>query len=222
MQDNIQARKCKIPTETLMKNTVSTRIDENQYQDKLYNSDDQYSDFEDAESVEAYDENELDQEEEEVNDARNLNDLKKGEELSKSKIINSRQLEHETIFLSDSPGDNLNPNNQFQVSENQNAETANVAFGSSKYKTLLAFISGAMVGHSANNDDQLVSLSEEGLQFASGIHENPSIDANAWIELGFSSNVNRGSIPSMHCYRKNSCGYSCESLTITLTRGAYS
>ena len=148
MQDNIQARKCKIPTETLMKNTVSTRIDENQYQDKLYNSDDQYSDFEDAESVEAYDENELDQEEEEVNDARNLNDLKKGEELSKSKIIDSRQLESESIFLSDATGDDQNQREQHQGSENQNEETANVAFGSSKYKTLLAFVSGAMVGSS--------------------------------------------------------------------------
>ena len=46
MQDNIQARKCKIPTETLMKSTVSSRSDENQYQDRQYDSDDQYSDFE--------------------------------------------------------------------------------------------------------------------------------------------------------------------------------
>ncbi len=71
MQDNIQARKCKIPMETLKKCTVSTRSDENQYQGRQYNSDDQYSDFEDAESVEAYNENELNQDEEEVNDARN-------------------------------------------------------------------------------------------------------------------------------------------------------
>ncbi len=46
MQDNIQARKCKIPMETLMKNTVSTQSDENQYQDRQYDSDNQYSDFE--------------------------------------------------------------------------------------------------------------------------------------------------------------------------------
>ena len=65
MQDSIQARKCKIPTESLMKCTVSTRSDENQYKDRKYNSDEQYSDFDDAESKEAYNENELDQEEEE-------------------------------------------------------------------------------------------------------------------------------------------------------------
>ena len=45
MQDNIQARKCKIPTESLMKNTVSTQSEENQYQDRQYDSDNQYSDF---------------------------------------------------------------------------------------------------------------------------------------------------------------------------------
>ena len=157
MQDNIQARKCKIPMETLMKNTVSTRSDENQYQDTQYDSDDQYSDFEDAESVEAYDENELDQDEEEGNDGRNLNDLKKGEELSKSKIIDSRQLENESIFLSDDTGDDQNRHGKHQGSENQNEETANVAFGLSKYKTLLAFVSGAMVGSTRSNDNQSVS-----------------------------------------------------------------
>ncbi len=70
MQDNIQARKCKIPTESLMKNTVSTQSDENQYQDRQYNFNDQHSD---AESVEAYDENELNQDEcnDEMENARN-------------------------------------------------------------------------------------------------------------------------------------------------------
>jgi hypothetical protein len=78
MQDNMQARKCKIPTERLKKCTVSTQNDENQHQDRMYDSDDQYSDFEDAESVEAYDDNELDQDDynDEMDDARNLNDLK--------------------------------------------------------------------------------------------------------------------------------------------------
>ncbi len=158
MQDNIHARKCKIPTESLKKCTVSTRSDENKYQERQYNSDDQYSDLEDAESVEAYDENELYQDEEEANDARNLNDLKKGEELLKSKIIDSRQLEHKSIFLSDTTGDDHNQDGQHQGSENQNEETVNVAFGSSKYKTLLAFVSGAIVGNSTNNDDGSVSL----------------------------------------------------------------
>ncbi len=51
----------------------------NQYQDRQYNSDDQYSDFEDAESVEAYGDNEFKQDEynNEMDGARNLNDLKK-------------------------------------------------------------------------------------------------------------------------------------------------
>ena len=109
MQDNIQARKYKIPTDRQKKCTVSTQNDENQHQDRTYDSDDQYSDYKDAESVEAYDDNELDQDEynDEMNDARNLNDLKKGEELSTSKIIDLRQLENEFIFLSDTTGTTL-------------------------------------------------------------------------------------------------------------------
>ncbi len=160
MQDNIQARKCKIPTERLKKCTVSTQNNENQYQDRAYDSDDQYSDFEDAESIEAYNDNELDQDvnNDEMDDARNLNDLKKGEELSTSKIIDSRQFENDSIFLGDTTGDDLNHQGQHQGSENQNAATTDT-FGSSKYKTLLAFVSGAMVGNSTNNDDGSVSLS---------------------------------------------------------------
>ena len=98
MQDNIQARKCKIPTESLKKCTVSTRSDENQYQDRQYNSDDQYSDFEDAESVAAYNENELDQDEEEVNDARNLNDLKKERSCQKARSLIQDNLKMNPFF----------------------------------------------------------------------------------------------------------------------------
>ncbi len=54
-----------------------------------------------------------------------------------------------------------------------------------------------MVGNSRNNDNLSASLSEEEVQFISGLHENNDIDANDLIELDFSSNFNRGSIPSM-------------------------
>ncbi len=57
MQDNMQTRKYKIQTEWLKKNSVSTPNDANKYQDRQYNSDDQYSVFEDTESVEVYDDN---------------------------------------------------------------------------------------------------------------------------------------------------------------------
>jgi hypothetical protein len=36
--------------------------DDNQYQDRQFNSDDQYSDFDDVASIEGYDDNELDRE----------------------------------------------------------------------------------------------------------------------------------------------------------------
>ena len=60
MQDNLQARKCNIPTGGLKEHTVSTPNDENQYQDRQHISYDQCSDLEGAKSVEVYDDNELD------------------------------------------------------------------------------------------------------------------------------------------------------------------
>ena len=60
MQDNLQARKCKVPIDRLKKFTIYTKSEGHQYQDWQYNSDDQYSDVEDAAYVEAYNENELD------------------------------------------------------------------------------------------------------------------------------------------------------------------
>ena len=117
-------------------------------------------------------------------------------------VIDSRQFENESIFLNDTTGDDHNQDGQHQGSENQNEETANVAFGSSKYKTLLAFVSGAMVGSTISNEDQSVSLSREDVQLDSGHCENIGMDANDWIELGFSPNFNRGNIPSMKSVAK--------------------
>ena len=63
----------------MKKCTVSTQSNESLYQDRQNVSDDQYPDFEYAESVETYDENELDQGEYNhgINDARKLNNIKK-------------------------------------------------------------------------------------------------------------------------------------------------
>ena len=54
-----------------------------------------------------------------------------------------------------------------------------------------------MVGTTRSNDNQSVSLSQEEVQYHSGHCENIGMDANDWIELRFSSNFNRGSMPSM-------------------------
>ncbi len=54
-----------------------------------------------------------------------------------------------------------------------------------------------MVGSTISNEDQSVSLSREDVQLDSGHCEIIGMDANDWIELGFSPNFNRGNIPSM-------------------------
>ncbi len=48
----------------------------------------------------------------------------------------------------------MNQQGRYQGCEHQNAETARSAFGSSKYKTLLAFVGGTMMGSTRNNDNQ--------------------------------------------------------------------
>ncbi len=93
--------------------------------------------------------------------------------MSASKIIDSRQLGKESIFLNDNTHDHINLQGQHQGSKKQNAEI--VAFGLSKYKTLLTFVGSAMVGRTRSNDNQCVSLSQEEVQFVSGHHENIGI-----------------------------------------------
>ena len=55
-------------------------------QDRQYNSNDEHSDLENAKSLEKYDANELDDKDwnDDLDEARCLNDLKKGQELSKT------------------------------------------------------------------------------------------------------------------------------------------
>ncbi len=106
-------------------------------------------------------------------------------------IIDTGQLGNESIFLSDNTGAEINQQGPHQGSGIQNAETVDFALVSSKYKIPLAFFGSAVVGNTTNNDSQLVSLSQEEVQFVSGLHENNSIDANDWIELGLSSYFNR-------------------------------
>ena len=108
---------------------------------KIY-TDDEISDFGDAESIEAYDNHELNGEDwnNEMDEARCLNDLKKGGELSTNQIINSRQRGEQSIFLEDNNQQNkTNEQEHAQESENLNQDSGNLLQGSSKYKTLLVF-----------------------------------------------------------------------------------
>ena len=66
----------------------------------------------------------------------------------------------ESIFLSDNTGDHIKQQGQYLGPENQNVETANSAFGSSIYKTLLAFVGDTMVGSARNNIYSSVCLSQ--------------------------------------------------------------
>ncbi len=54
-----------------------------------------------------------------------------------------------------------------------------------------------MVGSTRSNDDHSVSLPQSDVELDYCDCENIGMDANNWIELGFSPNFNRGNIPSM-------------------------
>jgi hypothetical protein len=187
IQDSIQARKCKIPIKELKKRMVSTEKDENQCQDRQYNSDDEFSDFEDAESTEVYDDDELDKEDwnDEMDKARCLNDLKKGEELSANKTIDSRQLGEQSIFHKDNnPEGTTNGQEHYQELEDMNQDSRILADGSSRYKTLLAFVSGASIGNTFSDDDETPPPSHEIIDNSIDLNKDTSLDANDWMTLG--------------------------------------
>ena len=66
MQDNFQSRKIKIATDKLKARTISRVNQEDECDFKQHNSDSDCSDYEDALSVDAYDENEFNSDDENV------------------------------------------------------------------------------------------------------------------------------------------------------------
>ena len=114
--------------------------------------------FEIAESVEVYDDDELDREEwnNEIDEARFLNDLKKGEELPANMTINSRQVWEQSIFLKDNnPKGTTNEQGHAQESEDMNHNSRILAHELSRYKMLLAFVIQSRVGNIFSDDDEL-------------------------------------------------------------------
>ena len=68
--------------------------------------------------------------------------------------------------------------------------------GASKYKTLLAFVSGATNRNNLQEDIQESDFVEE--ETAESESSGDCIlEEEEWSELGFSSHFNRGSIPTM-------------------------
>jgi hypothetical protein len=134
MQDNILCRKWKAPTDKLKESTVSRHDVEN----------------------------ELDEDDEdERNTKRSLNDLKKGEMLSGNHAVNSRPYEGGSIFISQNNDQSSGGEGNLEMASpsvhNQDAHFNEV---SSKYKTLLAFISGATI-HSGFDESQFQNSSEQ-------------------------------------------------------------
>ena len=144
MQDNIQCRKCKAPTDKLKESTVSRNDVEDFCRRNFNDSDSEFSEYDDATSISLYDENELldKDDEDERNVKRNLNDLKKGEILSGSHVINSRCDECRSIFVSQNNDQNSSGEGNLEmVSPNVHSQDSHLNEVSSKYRTLLAFIS---------------------------------------------------------------------------------
>ena len=68
-----------------------------------------------------------------------------------------------------------------------------LACGLSRYKTLLALVSGAMVGNTLSHYNELLPPSHEN---KIDLNKDNYLDANYRLALGFSSYINKGSIPS--------------------------
>ena len=70
MQDNIQCRKCKAPTDKLKESTVSRNDVEDCCRRNFNDSDSEFSEYDDATSISLYDENEfLDEDDEDEEEA---------------------------------------------------------------------------------------------------------------------------------------------------------
>ena len=83
-----------------------------------------------------------------MNVARCLTDLKRGEELSSSKTIESRQLGEQSNALKDNHIEGTTTEQgHYQELEILNQDSGIHPGGSSRYKKLLAYVSGAMVGN---------------------------------------------------------------------------
>ena len=54
-----------------------------------------------------------------------------------------------------------------------------------------------MVGNHFSHDDESLPPSHENIHNSLDLNEDNSIDANDWIALDFSTNFNKGRIPSM-------------------------
>ncbi len=169
MQDNIQCRKCKAPTDKLKEKTVSRNDVGDCCRRNFNDSDSEYSEYDDATSISLYDENEfLDKDDEdERNMKRNLSDLKKGEILSGSCVINSRCDECGSIFVSQNNDQNSSgEGNSEMVSQNIYNRDSHLNEVSSKYRTLLAFISGATI-HSGFEESQFQNLTDQEFRYVS-------------------------------------------------------
>ena len=69
--------------------------------------------------------------------------------------------------------------------------------GANKYKTLLAFVSGAIVGSTDSHGSESIETYDEDISNPSNGDQNEAIDLNDWVALGFPSNFDKQNIPSM-------------------------
>ena len=195
MQDNLQCRKCKVPSDRIKATTLSSESDNmDGHAGRFRDCESDYSDYDDAVSVDSYNENEFEEDlcQDESCIERSLNDLKKGESLSNNKTINTRSLDASSIFLPGSDSSTSGNEASRSATSSSNAQTDNSVFGhgASKYKTLLAFISGATIRNNLQEDLEKSDSSEDCF-VDNDLQEDCILEEREWAELGCSSNFNR-------------------------------
>ena len=166
MQDSIQGRKCKLPVDEVKESTKLTNS-EDACNDKFYDSD--FDAFDDADSVATYEDGEQGEDmmvEEDDFTKRKLNDLKDGS-LRSDHLLSSRDLGDESLFPETRQDLNVPDASDRTQSEgtNNNRRGYEQCETEDEFRTIIAFVSGAVVSDTSNLEPEASNADNDELGY---------------------------------------------------------
>ena len=195
MQDSFQGRKCKLPYDEVKENSTLTNNEDicnGEWNDSDYDS------FDDADSVDTYQEGEQGEDMAVEDDVtkRKLDDLKNGDDILAGHKMSSRVMSTNSLFVTgDSHQDNGDTPSARQSDSShrrgyEQCDTAN------EYKTVLAFIGGATLSRAIDEDNGYFEGNIEGEAEDYDV-EDGLFTSEEWDHLNGSERISRSSIPTM-------------------------
>ena len=198
MQDSIQGRKCKLPVDEVKESTRLTNT-EDACNDNFYDSD--YDAFDDADSVATYEDGERGEDmmvEEDDCSKRKLNDLKDGS-LRSEHLLSPRDLGNESLFPE--TGQDLNVPGASDETEsednNNNRRGYEQCETEDDFRTIIAFISGAVVSDTSNLEYEASNTDNDELDYLNEFSYDSLFSDEEWDVLDSANNIDRTQIPTI-------------------------